>query len=99
MLIVAGGIGLCPVRSMINYILDHRDDFGKFTLFFGTKTPSDLLFEEDLENWRCSSCMQYLETVDKVDRIYFPGQDGNPVPNKMTMPGGMVSFEIGFPLG
>jgi sulfhydrogenase subunit gamma (sulfur reductase) len=69
-LIVAGGIGLCPVRSMILYILDNRDDFGKFTLFFGTKTPSDLLFEEDLESWRCSSCMQYLETVDIPDAAW-----------------------------
>jgi sulfhydrogenase subunit gamma (sulfur reductase) len=66
-LIVAGGIGLCPVRSMILYILDNRDEFGNFTLFFGAKTPSDLLFEEDLEAWRCSSCMRYLETVDIAD--------------------------------
>lgn len=66
-LIVAGGIGLCPVRSMIEYILHHREDFGKFTLFFGAKTPSDLLFEEDLEAWRCESCMDYLETVDTPD--------------------------------
>ncbi len=64
-LIVAGGIGLCPVRSMIQYILDRRDEFGKFTLFFGAKSPSDLLFAEDLEMWRCSSCMRYLETVDR----------------------------------
>lgn len=66
-LIVAGGIGLCPVRSMIEYILHHREDFGKFTLFFGAKTPSDLLFEEDLEAWRCDNCMKYLETVDTPD--------------------------------
>ncbi len=38
--------------------------------------------------------VEYLETVDLVDRIYFPGQDGKPVPNKMSMPGGMVSFDI-----
>ncbi len=69
-LIIAGGIGLCPVRSMIEYILHHRDDFGKFTLFFGAKTPSDLLFEEDLEAWRCESCMDYLETVDTPDAAW-----------------------------
>jgi len=69
-LIVAGGIGLCPVRSMIEYILHHRDDFGKFTLFFGAKTPHDLLFEEDLEKWRCDSCMQYMETVDTPDAAW-----------------------------
>jgi len=69
-LIVAGGIGLCPVRSMIQYILQHRDEFGKFTLFFGARTPSDLLFEEDLEAWRCDGCMHYLETVDKPDHAW-----------------------------
>jgi len=69
-LIVAGGIGLCPTRSMIHYILDNRDDFGKFTLMFGAKSPSDLLFAEELEDWRCSSCMQYLETVDKGDKAW-----------------------------
>ncbi|HAR44029.1 MAG TPA: oxidoreductase, partial [Bdellovibrionales bacterium] len=47
-LVVAGGIGLCPTRSLINYILDRRSEFGKFTLFFGTKTPKDQLFREDL---------------------------------------------------
>ncbi len=72
-LIIAGGIGLCPVRSMIQYILDRRDEFGKFTLFFGAKTPSDLLFEEDLERWRCSTCMRYLETVDRPQK----GWEGN----------------------
>ena len=69
-LIVAGGIGLCPVRSMIEYILHHRDDFGKFTLFFGAKSPSELLFEEDLEAWRCESCMDYRETVDTPDNAW-----------------------------
>jgi sulfhydrogenase subunit gamma (sulfur reductase) len=66
-LIVAGGIGLCPTRSMIRYITDKRDDFGKFTLFFGARTPSNMLFEDDLEAWRCNDCMQYLEIVDKAD--------------------------------
>ncbi len=37
---------------------------------------------------------EYLETVDLVDKVYFPGLDGSKVPNKMTMPGGMVSFTI-----
>lgn len=38
--------------------------------------------------------VEYLETVDLVDKIYFPGQDGKPVPNNMNMPGGMISFTI-----
>ena len=66
-LIVAGGIGLCPTRSMVRYILDKRADFKRFTLFFGARSPSELLFEDDLENWRCSKDVDYLETVDRAD--------------------------------
>jgi len=38
--------------------------------------------------------VEYLETVPSVKKIYYPGQTGKPVPNKMKLPGGMVSFEI-----
>jgi cystathionine gamma-lyase len=38
--------------------------------------------------------VEYLETVDLVDKIYFPGHDGKAVPNGMTMPGGMVTFTL-----
>ncbi|HCM40539.1 MAG: hypothetical protein A2X97_10145 [Bdellovibrionales bacterium GWA1_52_35] len=66
-LVVAGGIGLCPTRSLINYILDRRSEFGKFTLFFGTKTPKDQLFREDLAQWRISKNVEFHETVDRAD--------------------------------
>lgn len=38
--------------------------------------------------------VDFLETVNLVDRIYFPGHDGKPIPNGMTMPGGMITFNI-----
>jgi len=66
-LIVAGGIGLCPTRSLILYILDRRSEFKKFTLFFGVKTPQEQLFLEDLALWRKSADVEYYETVDRAD--------------------------------
>jgi sulfite reductase subunit B len=66
-LIIAGGIGLCPTRSLIQYILDRRDEFKSFQLFFGSKSPKDQLFLDDLAQWRDSSAVEYLETVDKGD--------------------------------
>ncbi len=66
-LIVAGGIGLCPTRSLIQYIMDKREDFKKFTLFYGTKDPSQQMFKEDIENWKISSDIEYYETVDNSD--------------------------------
>jgi sulfite reductase subunit B len=69
-LIVAGGIGLCPTRSLINYILDRRSEFKKFTLFFGVKTPQEQLFLEDLAAWRKSKDVEYYETVDRADESW-----------------------------
>ena len=69
-LIVAGGIGLCPTRSLILYILDRRSEFKKFTLFFGVKTPQEQLFLEDLAHWKKSADVEYYETVDRGDESW-----------------------------
>ncbi len=64
-LIVAGGIGLCPTRSLILYILDRPGEFGDFSLFFGVRSPDEMLFKTDLEIWRDSRLVKYYETVDQ----------------------------------
>jgi len=69
-LIVAGGIGLCPTRSLINYILDKSSDFGKFTLFFGARSPKEQLFLDDIEKWRSSDSVDYYDTVDNSDESW-----------------------------
>lgn len=66
-LFVAGGIGLVPLRSLINYVLDKRSDFGRVIVFFGAKTPAEQLFLDELAKWRTSKEMEYLETVDRSD--------------------------------
>lgn len=66
-LVIAGGIGLCPTRSLIQYIEDRRDEFGRFLLFYGARDPLQLLFTEDRLRWRASGDMEYLETVDRAD--------------------------------
>ncbi len=66
-LFVAGGIGLVPLRSLINYVLDKRSDFGRVMVLFGAKTPAEQLFLDELAKWRISKEMEYLETVDRAD--------------------------------
>lgn len=66
-LIVAGGIGLCPTRSLIQYIEDRREEFGRFLLFYGARDPLQLLFTEDRMAWRASGDVEYFETVDRAD--------------------------------
>ena len=66
-LIIAGGIGLCPTRSLIQYILDRRAEFKRFILFYGARDPKQMLFLEDRAVWRVSRDVEYHETVDRAD--------------------------------
>ncbi|MFK5986959.1 MAG: FAD/NAD(P)-binding protein [Pseudomonadota bacterium] len=69
-LIIAGGIGLCPTRSLIQYILDRREEFKGFTLFYGARAPSQQLFINDLHNWRANKQINFFETVDQADDLW-----------------------------
>lgn len=64
-LIVAGGIGLVPMRSMINYVIDKRDQFGKLIICYGSKSDQDLLFTDELARWEKDPSIDYRVTVDQ----------------------------------
>ena len=66
-LIVAGGLGIAPVRSLIQYILDERGRFGAFHLLYGARSPDELLFRNDLALWRESLNVNFHVTVDRPD--------------------------------
>lgn len=66
-MILSGGIGLAPTRSLIQYILDKRGDFGRFVLLYGARDPLQLLFPTDRAEWRASHAVDYHETVDRAD--------------------------------
>ncbi|GAH93857.1 unnamed protein product [marine sediment metagenome] len=65
--IVAGGIGLFPLRSLINYILDKRSEFGRLIILSGSRTPQERMFVNELEKWHKREDVELLETVDKGD--------------------------------
>ncbi|MFC1822840.1 FAD/NAD(P)-binding protein [Thermodesulfobacteriota bacterium] len=64
---VSGGIGLIPLRSAINYILDNRGDYGELTILLGTKSPIDRLCIEEVEEWNRCDGVCCIETVDHSD--------------------------------
>jgi len=72
-LFVAGGLGLAPARSLIQYVLDKRQDFGKVTILVGARTPADLLFRADLDEWLSRPDVETHVTVDRPAE----GWDGN----------------------
>lgn len=67
MLFVAGGLGLAPLRSLINYTVDRRDHFGRLTLVYGARTPSDMLFADELDRWKSVPGFSVETTVDIAD--------------------------------
>jgi NAD(P)H-flavin reductase len=64
--IVCGGIGLPPLRGAIYQILENRDQYGKFVLLYGARTPQDILFPAELEQWRGRFDMDVAITVDRA---------------------------------
>jgi sulfite reductase subunit B len=66
-LVAAGGLSLAPVRSVIHQVFDERGSYGRFTILYGAKTPSDLLFTDELEQWAQRDDVEVLVTVDRGD--------------------------------
>jgi NAD(P)H-flavin reductase len=62
--VVAGGIGLAPLRPVIYHVLNHRDDYGRLVILYGARSPRDLLYREELAAWAHHRGTQVLVTVD-----------------------------------
>jgi len=65
-IIVAGGIGLPPLRPALYAILAHREKYGKIVLLYGTRSPEDILYKSELERWRSRFDLQVYITVDRA---------------------------------
>lgn len=63
--IVAGGIGLAPLRPVIYQILAHRKKYGQAILLYGARTPEDLLYPQEIEQWRTRFNLEVHVTVDR----------------------------------
>lgn len=62
--IVAGGIGLPPLRPVIQHVLAHRREFGSLVILYGGRGPADLLFRRELTRWRSRLDVTVDVTVD-----------------------------------
>jgi len=67
LLFVAGGIGIVPLRSVINYTIDNRREFGKVTILLGCNSPKDMLFSNDFNRWSKQTDLNFECTVDRGD--------------------------------
>lgn len=64
--IVAGGIGLAPLRPAMFRILAMREHYGRVVLLYGARTPADVLYRKQLEQWRAHFDLDVFVTVDRA---------------------------------
>ena len=107
LMIIAGGIGLAPVRSVINYVRDNRDKFGTVDIVYGSRSKDDLVYyKEIVEEWMQTEGFNVHLTIDNPQE----GWDGhvgfvpnfvkelNPNLNKTVLMCGppiMIKFTLG----
>jgi NAD(P)H-flavin reductase len=66
LVIVAGGIGLAPLRPVLYHVLLHRGLYGRVVLLYGARTPKDLLYGRELRSWRSRFDVDVEVTVDRA---------------------------------
>jgi NAD(P)H-flavin reductase len=65
--VVAGGLGLAPLRPAIHELLAERERFGRISLLMGARSPETLLYRRELEAWRSQLDLHVEATVDAAD--------------------------------
>jgi NAD(P)H-flavin reductase len=71
LLILAGGLGLAPLRPAILRVLANRADYGRVVILYGARTPADLLYRDELERWRGRFDIRLEAIVDRAGRDWF----------------------------
>jgi NAD(P)H-flavin reductase len=66
MVIVAGGIGLAPLRPVLFQVMRHREAYDKVILLYGARTPQDLLYTDEFDKWQKCGIDVHV-TVDRAD--------------------------------
>lgn len=64
LIFIAGGIGLAPLRSAINYVLDNKDNYGRVKILYGARTKEDIVFASELDEWSQQKAFDVFTTID-----------------------------------
>ncbi len=73
--VVAGGVGLAPLRSVLYAVLAQRERYGRLVLLYGSRTPDQLLYRDELSEWAERGDVEVSLIVDAADRTW-KGQVG-----------------------
>jgi NAD(P)H-flavin reductase len=71
LIVVAGGLGLPPLRPTVYDIFRHREAFGRVEIVYGARTPKDLVFAEEVRTWLQRPDLRIQTTVDAAGRDWY----------------------------
>ncbi len=71
LVIIAGGLGLPPLRPFLYELLAQREAFGRIEIIYGARTPKDLVFYDEIQLWRRRSDLRFQTTVDTAGREWY----------------------------
>lgn len=66
-ILVGGGIGVAPLRPALTHIINHRTDYGLVSMAVGFRSPQEMLFVEEIREWRTHFDLDIELTVDSAD--------------------------------
>jgi NAD(P)H-flavin reductase len=66
LLIIACGLGIAPLRSLIKYVFDNREDFGKVHILYGCRSPGNMLFLDEIKDWKKQNDVYFECIVDQA---------------------------------
>jgi NAD(P)H-flavin reductase len=69
-MIVAGGLGLAPVMPLIHTILEDRENYKRLVIIYGSIDPENILFKEEIEDWKKRDDIELCLTVDNPDEAW-----------------------------
>ena len=64
---IGGGIGMAPIRSLLNFCLDNRKDYGKINIIYGARTSGDLCYTYEFDAWAKAPNTELFLTIDKEE--------------------------------
>lgn len=69
--VVAGGLGMPPLREVVYELFRHRDSFGRVEIVYGARTPKDLVYYNEIQSWRRRDDVRLQVTVDAAGREWY----------------------------
>ncbi|MCD6413775.1 MAG: FAD/NAD(P)-binding protein [Elusimicrobia bacterium] len=74
-LILGGGVGMAPLRSLLLTLLAEKEKYKKISLLYGSKTPDDIVYKSQFDNWRKKGA-EIFQSVDKCETGEWKGKIG-----------------------